>query len=283
MAHRILIVDDDEDIRTVAAMALDVNPELDVRTCGSGAEGRQIADWWQPHLVLLDVRMPGLSGPETLNELRSGGRTASIPVIFFTASVQKHERDELIELGALGIIAKPFDPMALAGEVSHYLSVLRTEAEAPPAEAASDMHSRDTENIKSLLYVSRSRLSAAETDTEVKRIIAWSRAQNEPLGITGALIFTYTHFAQYLEGPSSAVDELIEKIKGDPRHEDIRIVSTPPFARRLFSNWSMAFGGSSIFVSSLVKNAFENQGATSDPDKLIRLMREFTNDLKTAA
>lgn len=282
MTHRILIVDDEEDIRTVAAMALDVNPELDVRTSGSGADGRQIADWWQPHLILLDVRMPGLSGSETLNELRSGGRTASIPVLFFTASVQKHEVDELISLGAQGIIAKPFDPMALAGQVGQYLPVLGIETDGASGDAESYVNPPETGQMKSLLYVSRSRLSAAETDTEVKRIIATARARNEPQGITGALIFTYTHFAQYLEGPSSAVDELIEKLEGDPRHEDVRIVCTPPFTRRHFSDWSMAYGGSSVFVSNLVRNAFENQGATSDPDKLIRLMREFTNDLGSA-
>lgn len=277
MPHRILIVDDEEDIRTVAAMALDVNSELDVKTCGSGVEGRQIAEWWQPHLILLDVRMPGLSGPETLNELRSGGLTASIPVIFFTASIQKHERDGLMELGADGIIAKPFDPMALAAQILPHLRPL----DATLAETGSDP--RPTEPMKSLLYVSRSRLAPHETDIEVKRIVATARERNEPAGITGALIFTHSHFAQYLEGPADAVDQLMKQLKVDPRHENVRVVSTPSVSRRHFSEWSMAYGGSSVYVSQLVNNAFEDRAAASDADKLIRLMREFTNDVRKAA
>lgn len=283
MVHRILIVDDEEDIRAVAAMALDANPELDVRTCQSGAEGREIAEWWQPHLILLDVRMPGLSGPETLSELRSSGRTATIPVIFFTAGVQKQELDGLRELGAQGVIAKPFDPMTLAVQICQYLPDLGIQSDVDLADALADPDPRDTGQMKSLLYVSRSCLREAETDIEVRKIIAKARTRNECLGITGALIFTPTHFAQYFEGPCSAVDELFEKVKGDPRHKDVRIVCTAPYTGRYFSDWSMAYGGSSVFVSNLVKTALEDQRAASAPAKLIRLMREFTNDRKGAA
>jgi CheY-like chemotaxis protein len=268
LAHRILIIDDEEDIRTVAAMALDVNPEMDVRTCGSGAEGRRIAEWWQPHLILLDVRMPGLSGPETLNELGSGARTASLPVIFFTASIQKHEKDGLMGLGVQGIIAKPFDPMALAQQIAQYLPASannHTRAEDQLAEA--DLVPRQRDPMKSLLYVSRSQLQPSETDIEVQRIVTVARERNAEVGITGALIFTHTHFAQFLEGPERAVDQLMERLRQDPRHDHVRVVSTPSFERRRFSDWSMAYGGSSVFVSTLVTRAFENQAAASDANK----------------
>lgn len=280
MAHRILIIDDEEDIRTVAAMALDVNLDLDVRTCGSGREGRQIAEWWQPHLILLDVRMPGLTGPETLNELRSGGRTASIPVIFFTAGIQKHEKDGLMDLGAQGLIAKPFDPMALAGQIAQHLPA--SSESSGPADDSSRGASHE-EVMKSLLYVSRSHLAPGETQSEVNKIVATARSRNEPAGITGALIFTQTHFAQYLEGPADAVDALMEKLRQDPRHTDVQIVRTLQRTRRHFSDWSMAYGGSSIYVANLVRSALEDGQDGSHANKLIRLMREFTNDVRSAA
>lgn len=281
MAYRILIIDDEEDIRAIAAMALDLNLEFDVRTCGSGAEGLQIAEWWLPHLILLDVRMPGLSGPEALKELRNGERTATIPVIFFTASVLKREKDGLVELGAEGVISKPFDPMALARQIEPYLAPLPSkELDLDTPSAAS---TEQPEPMKSLLYVSRSLLEEGQIDVEVQKIITTARYRNEHARITGALIFTHTHFVQYLEGPDAAINELVDRLGQDARHEDIRVVSTPPFSRRYFSDWSMAYGGSSAFVSSIVRSVFEGQGATSDPDKLIRLMREFTNDVRIAA
>lgn len=282
MAHRILIIDDEEDIRTVAAMALDVDPGMDVRTCGSGAEGLQIALWWQPHLILLDVRMPGLSGPETLEQLRSAARTASIPVLFFTASVQKHEKDALLLLGAEGIIVKPFDPMALAAQIAGYLPAAGS-SEGTEDSAALGLDGRPDEPMKSLLYVSRSHLGPDEARVEVESIVATARRRNGPAAITGALVFTHTHFAQYLEGPEAALNELMARLKEDPRHEDIRTVSTPPFGRRHFSSWSMAYGGSSVYVSHLVKNTFDDPAASYDGQKLIRLMREFTNDARSAA
>ncbi len=137
--------------------------------------------------------------------------------------------------------------------------------------------------MKSLLYVSRSCLAPGETEFEVNKIVATARSQNEPAGITGALIFTQTHFAQYLEGPADAVDALMEKLRQDPRHADVQVVRAHQFTRRHFSDWSMAYGGSSIYVAHLVRSAVEDQKDSSHADKLIRLMREFTNDVKSAA
>jgi CheY-like chemotaxis protein len=67
---RILYIDDEADIREVAQMALELEPSFEVRTCGSGAEGLTAASEWQPDLILLDVMMPGMDGPETLRALR---------------------------------------------------------------------------------------------------------------------------------------------------------------------------------------------------------------------
>jgi CheY-like chemotaxis protein len=286
MVHRILIVDDEEDIRTIAAMALDVHPQLDVRTCGSGAEGLRIAEWWRPDLILLDVRMSGLTGPDTLERLRGSDLTASIPVLFFTASVQKHERTGLIELGAQGLIPKPFDPMTLAAQIKPFLlkpNIEMTAAAGEAGQSASGSGGAADEPLTSLLYVSRSTLDGETAEIELPKIVATARSNNELLGVTGALIFTHTHFAQYLEGPSEAVKGLMMPIREDLRHTDVRIVPTPAFWQRYFGEWSMAYGGSSLFVANLVMTVFNDQGDTTASQKLIRLMREFANDRKTAA
>ena len=119
---RILYVDDEEDIREVAAMAIGLDPELEVRTCGSGAEALVEAAAWQPDLILLDVMMPGMDGPTTFARLREREETASIPVVFITARTQAQEVEGYRRLGARGFIAKPFDPMALAGTVKDHLA-----------------------------------------------------------------------------------------------------------------------------------------------------------------
>lgn len=116
---RILYVDDEIDIREVAQMALELDPEFEVRACGSGAEAVDTVPLWHPDLILLDVMMPQMDGPATLRALREQG--ASAPVVFITARTQESEREALIADGALGVIAKPFDPMTLAASVWEYL------------------------------------------------------------------------------------------------------------------------------------------------------------------
>lgn len=121
MPARILYVDDEPDIREVAAMAIELDPDLEVRTCESGEEALAVAPGWRPDLILLDVMMPVMDGPATLAALRAGGVAADIPVVFITARTQAHEAERFFSLGAAGIIAKPFDPMTLAGTVRAYL------------------------------------------------------------------------------------------------------------------------------------------------------------------
>ena len=115
--ERVLYVEDDPDIRAVAQMALEIVGGLNLRACGSGAEALQAAEGFRPDLLLLDVMMPGMDGPTTLAGLRQLAQTASTPVIFMTAKVQASEVAYYKSLGALGVIAKPFDPMTLAVQV----------------------------------------------------------------------------------------------------------------------------------------------------------------------
>lgn len=119
--HRILHVDDEADIREVAVMSLELDDALEVRTAASGDEALATAFAWIPDLILLDVMMPGMDGPETLARLRSDERTVSVPVVFVTARTQSSDVERFLALGAIGVIAKPFDPMTLAAEAKHFL------------------------------------------------------------------------------------------------------------------------------------------------------------------
>ena len=114
---RILYVEDEPDIQAVAKIALEMVGGFKVLVCGSGAEALQQVKDFAPDLILLDVMMPGMDGPTTLHKLRSDPACAGIPVIFLTAKVQPSEVQQYQALGALSVIAKPFDPMTLAAQV----------------------------------------------------------------------------------------------------------------------------------------------------------------------
>ena len=117
---RVLHVDDEPDIREVAELALRLDPEITVHGCGSGRDAIQAAASWGPDLILLDVMMPVMDGPATLNHLRQSPATSAIPVVFMTARAQPRELEHFVSLGAEGVIPKPFDPMTLAASVRNY-------------------------------------------------------------------------------------------------------------------------------------------------------------------
>jgi CheY-like chemotaxis protein len=116
-ALRILYVEDEADIRTIAAMALRMVGGFEVIECSGGAEALERATQSEVDLLLLDVMMPGMDGPATLAALRALEATATIPVIFMTAKVQAAEVAHYHALGALGVIGKPFDPMTLSSQI----------------------------------------------------------------------------------------------------------------------------------------------------------------------
>ena len=115
--ERVLLVEDDRNVRRVAQLALEMVGGLKVCACESGAEALEAVAEFQPQLVLLDVMMPDMDGPTVLRRLRERPETASIPIVFLTAKVQNEELRQLRALGALDVISKPFDAMTLANSV----------------------------------------------------------------------------------------------------------------------------------------------------------------------
>ncbi len=111
--QRILLIEDDADIQAVGRLALEAVGGFTVRVCASGQDALETASAFAPDLILLDVMMPGMDGPTTFAALRAQPATAHIPIVFMTAKVQPHELAQYKGMGALDVIAKPFDPMAL--------------------------------------------------------------------------------------------------------------------------------------------------------------------------
>jgi two-component system alkaline phosphatase synthesis response regulator PhoP len=121
VSRRMLVVDDDEAIREVVRTGLEVVAGWEVRLASNGAEALSLCSADPPDAILLDVMMPTMDGPTTFGKLQEDPRTRSVPVILLTAKVQPSERRRYEELGVAGVLAKPFDPLALPGEIADLL------------------------------------------------------------------------------------------------------------------------------------------------------------------
>ena len=117
-----LIVDDEEDVRLVANYSLSRIGKMEVVEAATGEEAIAAAREHRPDFILLDVMMPGMDGAATFQILRKDPSTAAIPVVFLTAKAMRSDVRRLEELGARGVVLKPFDPMQLPNDV---LSVLQ--------------------------------------------------------------------------------------------------------------------------------------------------------------
>jgi len=118
---RILIVDDEPDIREVAQMSLETVSGWQVITAESGDEGIAKAKQEKPDAILLDAMMPNMDGPATFQKLQADPSTKQIPVIMFTAKVQQADRKKFADIGVKEIITKPFDPMKLGSQIAAIL------------------------------------------------------------------------------------------------------------------------------------------------------------------
>lgn len=119
----VLHVDDEPDIREIAALSLEMDPDITVRSVSSGREALAVLESGvQVDVILLDVMMPELDGPSTLKQLRAIPAHVDTPVIFMTARAQSHELDRFLGLGAIAVISKPFDPMTLGQQLRDQLA-----------------------------------------------------------------------------------------------------------------------------------------------------------------
>jgi CheY-like chemotaxis protein len=118
MSHRILIIDDEDDIREVAALSLETVAGWDVAMASSGAQGLARAVEYNPDAILLDVMMPGMDGPTTFRALRKNPATAQIPVLLLTAKVQSNDQRRFADLGVEAVLFKPFDPLTLSAQIA---------------------------------------------------------------------------------------------------------------------------------------------------------------------
>jgi CheY-like chemotaxis protein len=117
----ILIIDDEDDIREVAALSLEATAGWQIFTAASGAEGMRIAAAQQPDAILMDVMMPGVDGPTTFRTMQQDPQISAIPVLLLTAKVQGADQRRFAGLGLAGILFKPFDPLTLAQQISETL------------------------------------------------------------------------------------------------------------------------------------------------------------------
>jgi two-component system, OmpR family, response regulator len=125
MTLKVLLVDDEPDIRRIGQLSLSKIGGFTVVQASSGVQALELAARERPDVVLLDVMMPVLDGPSTFARLAADPATASIPIIFMTAKAQLHEVAAFRALGAAGVIPKPFDPVALPAEVNRLIGQLR--------------------------------------------------------------------------------------------------------------------------------------------------------------
>lgn len=121
MNKRVLIIDDDDDVREATQICLEVINDWDIVTASSGRQGLIEAIATQPDLILLDVMMPDMDGLETFAELQANSVTRPIPVILLTAKAQPAELRQFTQLQVSDIITKPYDPFDLSLRVAQVL------------------------------------------------------------------------------------------------------------------------------------------------------------------
>ncbi|QHN04615.1 response regulator [Granulicella sp. WH15] len=119
--RRVLIIDDDDDIREVASLSLEATADWEILTANSGRTGIETAERELPDAILMDVMMPEMDGPTTFRHLQQNPATSHIPVLLLTAKVQGVDQRRFAGLGVAAVLFKPFDPLTLAAQISEAL------------------------------------------------------------------------------------------------------------------------------------------------------------------
>ncbi|MCL6436784.1 MAG: response regulator [Leptolyngbyaceae cyanobacterium HOT.MB2.61] len=121
MSKTVLVVDDEEDVRAIARLGLEMGANWNVLTASSGQEAVAMAATHQPDVILLDMMMPDMDGRATLQQLQANPTTQPIPVILVTAKVQQCGQDSFADMGVAAVFAKPFRPLKLAEQIKEAL------------------------------------------------------------------------------------------------------------------------------------------------------------------
>jgi CheY-like chemotaxis protein len=119
---RILIIDDEADIREATQICLEITGKWEVLTAGSGSEGLLKAADEKPDAILLDIMMPGMDGLTTFHNLQKNPETCNIPIILLTAKAQSAEQRQFSQLKIAAIITKPYDPYSLSDQLASILA-----------------------------------------------------------------------------------------------------------------------------------------------------------------
>lgn len=122
---KVLLIDDDADVRRIGSMSLRKLGGFEVLLAGSGAEGLITAEQSRPDLILLDVVMPGLDGIVTISELKKSSFAKAIPVILLTSFKEVMSTEQAKEIGAIGLIYKPLDPLKLPSQARELVEASR--------------------------------------------------------------------------------------------------------------------------------------------------------------
>jgi len=134
---------------------------------------------------------------------------------------------------------------------------------------------------QSLIYISRSRLVMPAQASEIDRIVADAVPRHVALGIRGALIFTERHFAHLIEGPPPSIDELIEDVMADPRHEQVTIIDRRPIDGYRFPDWTLAYWGDAGYMDKQVARVLEKASGVVQAyraEHLLRLIQRLAHE-----
>jgi CheY-like chemotaxis protein len=116
--QRILLADDEPDILEISRIALETVGGFEVSVCSSGRALLERLTDFEPDLIVVDVLMPDMTGPDVLQEIRRRPELNGVPVVYLTGVIQEDELEGLRETGVADVILKPFNPMTLADRIN---------------------------------------------------------------------------------------------------------------------------------------------------------------------